>query len=111
MKRENIKVMTYSQLSPITSIKEKCSPLQPIVTRIGKVHSISEGGVLLKWAAQRSEGLITTTTSKPERAREYLDLFEVGKGNEVELSEKELEEIDEGGKECGVHKVYMEKYF
>lgn len=111
MKRENIVPMTYSQLSPITSIKDKAQLLHPILSKIAKKHAISEGGVLLKWAAQRSQGIITTTTAKPERAREYLDLFEVGKGADKILSDEDLKEIDDGGKAVGVHKVYMEPYF
>lgn len=111
MKRENIIPMTYAQLAPLTRIKDQSSALHPILTKIAKKHSISEGGVLLKWAAQRSEGIITTTTAKSERAREYVDLFETGKGAEDVLSEEELKEIDQGGKEVGVHKVYMKPYW
>jgi diketogulonate reductase-like aldo/keto reductase len=63
--------------------------------------------VLLRWALQRSEGIITTTTSKESRANELLDQLDSNNDAQLHLDEDELKQIDQAGKEHGYEKYYM----
>lgn len=112
-KDNHIKIACYSMLTPLTK-KDKLSndAINPVLTEIAKAKAgRNEGIVLLKWALQRCGGMIITTTNKEERAREYLEAFEKGKGAEDVLTEEELSRIDEAGKKTGEMKVYMEPYW
>lgn len=101
--------MTYSALAPFyKSALPEDGPLNKALTSIaGKNDKRTNASVLLRWALQRSEGIITTTTSKESRAKEYLDQVDSANDAELNLSEDELKQIDQAGKEHGVEKFYM----
>lgn len=86
-------------------------PLNKALTSIaGKNDKRTPANVLLRWALQRSEGIITTTTSKESRAKEYLDQLDTANDSQLALSEDELKQIDQAGKEHGPEKFYMTPY-
>lgn len=101
--------MTYSALAPFyKSALPEDGPLHKALTSIAEKKSKrTTASVLLRWALQRSGGIITTTTSKESRAKEYLDQLDTANDGELGLSEEELKQIDEAGKEHGVEKFYM----
>ncbi len=101
--------MTYSALAPFyKSALPEDGPLHKALTSIaGKNAKRTTANVLLRWALQRSEGIITTTTSKESRAKEYLDQLDSSNDKDLELSEEELKQIDQAGKEHGPEKFYM----
>ncbi|GAC94248.1 hypothetical protein PHSY_001819 [Pseudozyma hubeiensis SY62] len=108
-KKHGIVTMTYSALAPFyKSALPEDGPLNKALTSIaGKNDKRTIANVLLRWALQRSEGIITTTTSKESRAKEYLDQLDSSNDGQLELSEDELKQIDRAGEEHGVEKFYM----
>ena len=104
--------MTYGALTPFyKSALPEDGPLNKALTSIAKKNEKrTTAAVLLRWALQRSEGIITTTTSKESRAKEYLDQLDEGNDKDLKLSEEELKQIDEAGKEHGPEKFYMAPY-
>lgn len=108
-KKHGIVTMTYSALAPFyKSALPEDGPLNKALTSIaGKNDKRTPANVLLRWALQRSGGIITTTTNKESRAKEYLDQVDSGNDKELQLSEDELKQIDAAGKEHGPEKFYM----
>lgn len=108
-KKHGIVTMTYSALAPFyKSALPEDGPLYKALTSIaGKNDKRTTASVLLRWALQRSEGIITTTTSKESRAKEYLDQLDSANDKQLELTEEELKQIDQAGKEHGPEKFYM----
>lgn len=109
-KEHNITIAVYAGLSPLTSKNIPAdSPIRKAITTIAQAKpGRSEGGVLLLWARQKTNGIIVTTSSHPSaRLPEFLSLFK----SDDQLSEAELEQIDEAGKATGVHKGYMKPYW
>ena len=111
-KKHGIVIMTYSALAPFyKSALPEDGPLNKALTAIAeKNEKRTTANVLLRWALQRSEGIITTTTSKESRAKEYVYQLDTDNDKDLELTEEELKEIDEAGKEHGVEKFYMAPY-
>lgn len=101
--------MTYSALAPFyKNALPEDGPLHKALTSIASANTKrTTANVLLRWALQRSEGIITTTTSKESRAKEYLDQLDTANDAELHLSEQELQQIDQAGKEHGPEKFYM----
>ena len=101
--------MTYSALAPFyKSALPEDGPLHKALTSIAaKNAKRNPASVLLRWALQRSEGIITTTTSKESRAKEYLDQLDTANDAELALSADELKQIDQAGQEHGPEKFYM----
>ncbi|SNX87818.1 related to oxidoreductase, aldo/keto reductase family [Melanopsichium pennsylvanicum] len=108
-KKHGIVTMTYSALAPFyKDALPEDGPLSKALKEIAaKNHNRTEPSVLLRWALQRSEGIITTTTSKESRAKEYLDQMDTNNDAQLKLSEDELKQIDHAGKQHGVEKYYM----
>lgn len=108
-KKHGIVTMTYSALAPFyKSALPEDGPLHKALTSIAaKNDQRTTANVLLRWALQRSEGIITTTTSKESRAKEYLDQLDSNNDAQLQLSQDELQQIDAAGKEHGVEKFYM----
>ena len=88
-KRRNIRVVAYAPLSPIT--KRRGGPVDAAVNAAAKAHGKTTGQVLLRWSAHMGM-LAVTTTSKPARLRESLDVFS------FELTPAEVDAISEAGK-------------
>ncbi|TKY87520.1 hypothetical protein EX895_003534 [Sporisorium graminicola] len=108
-KKHGIVTMTYAALAPFykNAIPED-GPLHKALTSVASANAKrTTASVLLRWAFQRSEGIITTTTSKESRAKEYLDQLDTANDAELGLSEQELKQIDEAGKEHGPEKFYL----
>ncbi|CBQ71328.1 related to oxidoreductase, aldo/keto reductase family [Sporisorium reilianum SRZ2] len=108
-KKHNIVTMTYAALAPFyKNALPEGGPLHKALTSIAAANAKrTTASVLLRWALQRSEGIITTTTSKESRAKEYLDQVDSANDAELGLSEDELTQIDEAGKEHGAQKFYL----
>jgi len=88
-KEQGIKLECYGPLTPI--VRAAGGPVDSVLSKIAKTlgEGVTPGQVLLKWAQQVSEGVIVTTSSKPERLVEQLKAF-----TEVsELSKEQVEEI------------------
>ncbi|ORY75371.1 NADP-dependent oxidoreductase domain-containing protein [Leucosporidium creatinivorum] len=84
----NIVTEAYSSLYPITH--EKGGPLDKPLSKIAEKHSASEAGVLFAWA--RSKGAVIVTTSRQKsRLEDYLH------SGDLELSDKEIKQLDEAG--------------
>ncbi|KAJ1020300.1 hypothetical protein NDA18_005897 [Ustilago nuda] len=111
-KKHGIVTMTYSALAPFyKNALPEDGPLNKALTAIaGKNDKRTPANVLLRWALQRSEGIITTTTSKESRAKEYLDQLDTCNDSQLTLTEDELKQIDQAGKEHGAEKFYMAPY-
>ncbi|WVQ79068.1 hypothetical protein IAT38_001162 [Cryptococcus sp. DSM 104549] len=88
----NITLECYGPLSSIT--RAPGGPVDAPVARIAAAHGLEPSQVLLQWAAQKSGGVIVTTSSNVERQRVQLDAIVKG----GKLSEEEVEEIAEAGK-------------
>lgn len=103
--------MVYSPQGPM--VKESLSP--PLSTALESVAFAHSGqtsaSVLLRWAYQRSAGVVVTTSGKPQRLAEYLNTFAEDKAGKDELSEAELQKIDKAGAEHGTAKYWMGPYF
>lgn len=108
-KKHSITTMTYSALGPLyKDAMPESGPLHKALTQIAdKNEQRTPANVLLRWAFQRSGGIITTTTNKESRAKEYLDQIHGDNDKYLELSESELTLIDDAGREHGVEKYYM----
>ncbi|KAN0064819.1 hypothetical protein ACQY0O_001876 [Thecaphora frezii] len=73
----------------------------------GRNHST----VLLRYAYQRAEnGIIATTTSKEERAKQYLSILDSDNDPNLALSEGQLKQTDKAGKQRGFEKYYVPEY-
>lgn len=87
-KENNILVEAYGPLVPITKAKE--GPLIPLLEELTAKYKVSETQILLKWA--QSFGVVTvTTTSKVERMKDILGVFD------LELSKEDLQRITDVG--------------
>ncbi|ETS60389.1 hypothetical protein PaG_05593 [Moesziomyces aphidis] len=108
-KKHGIVTMTYAALAPFyKSTLPEDGPLHKALTAIAaKNDQRTTAAVLLRWALQRSEGIITTTTSKESRANELLDQLDSNNDAQLHLDEDELKQIDQAGKEHGYEKYYM----
>ncbi|PWY97914.1 Aldo/keto reductase [Testicularia cyperi] len=108
-KKHGIVTMTYSALAPFyKNALPEDGPLYKALSEIAAVNAKrTTASVLLRWASQRSEGIVTTTTSKQSRAREYLDQLDSDNDKHLALSESELQAIDNAGAQHGVEKFYM----
>lgn len=112
-KKHGIVTMTYSALAPFyKSALPENGPLHKALTSIAaKNNKRTPASVLLRWALQRSAGIITTTTSKESRAKDYLDQLDTANDAQLALSEDELKQIDQAGRDHGAEKFYMVNYF
>ncbi|WVQ94474.1 hypothetical protein IAU59_001553 [Kwoniella sp. CBS 9459] len=92
LKEHDIAIEAYGPLAPLT--RATGGPVDEVVKKIAKDHGIEESQVLLKWAEQKSGGVLVTTSSNVERQR--IQLEAVTKVSP--LSNDEIEKISEAGK-------------
>eukprot|EP00040_Diaphanoeca_grandis_P012528 m.63554 g.63554 ORF g.63554 m.63554 type:complete len:299 (+) comp23299_c0_seq1:119-1015(+) len=89
-KQHSMLVTAYAPLVPITQDVDVGGALHTTVNAIAAVHSKTPAQVLLRWNLQTGKGVLTTT-SKPARLREYLDVCK------FELTRDEVESITKAG--------------
>lgn len=82
MQQKDIKPAAYCPLSSL--FRFTGGAVDPVVAKIAARLSVSEGNVLLRWALQRGQGEVVTTSSKLERCKEQLKVFD------IELTEQEV---------------------
>ncbi|WVQ73845.1 hypothetical protein IAR50_003426 [Cryptococcus sp. DSM 104548] len=88
----NITIECFAPLTPLT--KAPGGPVDPVVSRIAAEKGYEPSQVLLNWAAQKSKGVVVTTSANEARQRTQLEAI----GEKGPLSEAEVEEISEAGK-------------
>ncbi|KAF3768516.1 hypothetical protein M406DRAFT_71512 [Cryphonectria parasitica EP155] len=89
MQSRGITVCAHHPLAPITA--GAGGPLDPVLDKISKAHSVSVTAVLLKWQIELEIVAITTTETE-ERLKEYLQAAQ------FELTDAEVQEISSVGK-------------
>ncbi|CAD6966106.1 unnamed protein product [Tilletia laevis] len=119
-KEKNIKIMTYSPLVPLTKnlLPEMPALKEALDKAVAAKSGRTQASVLLKYAHQMTnDGIIVTTSSKPERTAEYIDMFAaVGTGKdgtpgaEDLLSQAELDAITQAAAQYKPVKAWMEEY-
>jgi len=78
---------------PLASIVHKPNgPVDPVVSEIANRLGKSPAQVLLRWNCIKTKGVVVTTSSKIDRLKEYLGT------TEVDLSQEDVEKIDEAGR-------------
>ncbi|KAK4687767.1 hypothetical protein P7C73_g2350, partial [Tremellales sp. Uapishka_1] len=87
-----ITIEAYGPLTPL--IRSPGGPIDPIVKAIAAEKGITEGQVLLSWAAQVVDGVVVTTSANPGRMKEQLQAIEQG----PLLSPEQVNEITEKGR-------------
>ncbi|OCF34646.1 aldose reductase [Kwoniella heveanensis CBS 569] len=92
LKEHEIAIEAYGPLAPLT--RATGGPIDGIVKQIAKDRGIEESQVLLKWAEQKTGGVLVTTSSNVERQK--IQLEAVTKVSP--LSDDEVEQISEAGK-------------
>ncbi|OXM87035.1 2,5-diketo-D-gluconic acid reductase [Paenibacillus rigui] len=99
LKENSIAPIAYSSLAPLSTwrveegqggdvlaeIKEEC---QLVTNEIATKLKVSEARLLLRWGLQHGYGVLTKS-SKPERIRENLNLFD------FEIPEKDMERLNQ----------------
>jgi len=120
-KEKGIKIMTYSALVPLTRnlLPEMPALKEAIDNAVAAKPGRTQASVLLKYASQlTNDGIIVTTSSRPERTAEYLSMFAVDgsgvagvPGAEDRLSEGELEAITRAGAQYKVYKAWMDEWW
>lgn len=110
-KREEIVIMVYASLAPLTKLSDKSGPLLSVLDEIAaKESGWSRGVVLQKWASQAaatsSDAIIASTSNKKERLMEYLGTFTSRK-----LTSEEVDTIAKAGEKLEPSKVYMANFF
>ncbi|KAE8213287.1 hypothetical protein CF327_g3193 [Tilletia walkeri] len=120
-KEKGIKIMTYSPLVPLTRnlLPEMPKLKEAIDNAVAAKSGRTQTSVLLKYAHQMTnDGIIVTTSSKPERTAEYLSMFaseKTGKegtpGAEDLLSQAELDAITEAAGQYRSVKAWMEEWW
>ncbi|KAE8233415.1 hypothetical protein CF326_g1543 [Tilletia indica] len=120
-KEKGIKIMTYSPLVPLTRnlLPEMPKLKEAIDNAVAAKSGRTQTSVLLKYAHQMTnDGIIVTTSSKPERTAEYLSMFASEKsgqegtpGAEDLLSQAELDAITEAAGQYRSVKAWMEEWW
>jgi diketogulonate reductase-like aldo/keto reductase len=85
LQSKGIEVESFFGLAPLT--RGPGGPLDPVLERIAKKHSVDASAVLIKW--QLNQNVIPlTTTKKPERMKGYLAVpnFELSKEEQDEIT-------------------------
>ncbi|KAG8773587.1 hypothetical protein FRC12_002451 [Ceratobasidium sp. 428] len=95
--KHNITIESYGPLTPLIrhSGGPVDAPVRKIAARVGKgpeAAEVTEGQVLLKWAQQRTGGVIITTSSKLDRLLEQKASLDL-----PPLSNEELRSVEEEG--------------
>lgn len=108
-KKLGITTMTYSSLGPLT--KPELLPQHGHLAKaldqvVGAKPGRTPTSVLIHWALQTTQGIVTTTTTKLDRAKEYLSIA----AESDSLSDDEIALISQAGKQDGYKKIYMAKY-
>ncbi|KAL0242226.1 hypothetical protein I308_105855 [Cryptococcus tetragattii IND107] len=87
-----ITIQCYGPLTPLT--KAPGGPVDSVVKRIAQAKGYEDSQILLNWAAQKSEGVVVTTSANEHRQKLQLEAI-TQKG---ELTQDEVNEISEAGK-------------
>ena len=87
--QNGIRIAAYSPQAPL--VYKTGGPVDAVVESIAKDLSITPGQVLLKWAMQAGD-FIVTTSSKPDRIKEMLAVADL-----KDLSQAQFDEIAEAG--------------
>ncbi|PWY90934.1 ketoreductase [Aspergillus heteromorphus CBS 117.55] len=90
LREKGIRVTSYSALTPIT--RAPGGPVDGLVGELARKYGVSESEVLLRWAVQRGDVVVTTSSSE-ERLRGYQRVFD------LELTTEEVELLAEQGLE------------
>lgn len=96
-KKNNILIEAYGPLSPLFRIQKdgedvENHPLAPVLPELAEKYDKTDSQILLRYTLQK--GLLPiTTSSKPERQREALAVYD------FELDDKDVKLIDEKGSE------------
>ena len=100
-REKDIKTASYSPLTPLT--RAAGGPVDAKVKELAGKYGVSEGDVLLRWAVEKGD-VVITTSGREERLKEYLKVLEFG------LKEEEVREIERLG-EGKFHRVFWQKEF
>ncbi|KAL6764310.1 NADP-dependent oxidoreductase domain-containing protein [Haematococcus lacustris] len=78
-RHHGVVVSAYSPQAPLTlkEVPAGALPLRELLQRLAETHSVTPGQVLLRWSIQQGYVPITTTSS-PQRMREYLAAAQAG---------------------------------
>ncbi|KAE8540721.1 hypothetical protein D1P53_003085 [Cryptococcus gattii VGV] len=87
-----ITIQCYGPLTPLT--KAPGGPVDSVVKRIAQAKGYEDSQILLNWAAQKSEGVVVTTSANEHRQKLQLEAI-TQKGK---LTQDEVNEISEAGK-------------
>lgn len=99
---KGILVAAYTPLVSLTP-SEKGGPVDSVVANLSKKYGKSDSQVILKWVIAKGV-MPVTTSSKPERQIESLDL------DGFELTPEEVKEIDIAGAKKHVRKYWTAEY-
>ncbi|OXG09930.1 aldose reductase [Cryptococcus neoformans Tu401-1] len=97
-----ITIQCYGPLTPLT--KAPGGPVDPVVKKIAQAKGYEGSQVLLNWAAQKSQGVVVTTSANKDRQKLQLEAI-TQKG---ELTQEEVDEISEAGKKKFVRAFMQE---
>jgi len=100
-KRLGITLEAYGPLCPIVHAP-KDGPLDPVLHAIAEKHNTTADVVLLRWSIQKGY-VPVSTSSKEERLNHYLQVFSVS------LSDEEIRNIDEAGRQKPFRKFWADK--
>lgn len=100
-KEKSIATASYGPLTPVT--RAKGGPLDGLLSTLAKKYAVSEGDILLRWAIQRGD-VVISTSGKESRLNEYLRalLFK--------LTPKEVDEIAELGQQKHYRAFWQDKF-
>ncbi|KAG0148301.1 hypothetical protein CROQUDRAFT_654997 [Cronartium quercuum f. sp. fusiforme G11] len=101
MDKEGITLAAYGPQQPV--VKLAGGKADPILERLAKHHQLTTGQVLLKWAKAHG-AIVVTTSGKEERMKANLETV---LDNKEDLTDEEVKELDQAGKENGVQRVFM----
>lgn len=99
--KNGILVEAYSPLAPL--YKGRPGPLDDTLSELSAKYNKSEAQILLKWVAQKNV-LPVTTSSKEERIKSFLDIFD------FELTQDEVENITKLGSKKTVRQYWTPEY-
>ncbi|WWD16713.1 hypothetical protein CI109_101144 [Kwoniella shandongensis] len=91
-KENDITIQAYSPIAPL--FRSPGGPVNEVVATIARDKGVEDSQVLLAWAAQRTNGVVVTTSTN--RERQQIQLEAITKVSP--LSQEEVDQISEAGK-------------
>ncbi|CAF2379869.1 unnamed protein product [Rotaria sp. Silwood2] len=101
-KSNEIAIESYSPLGPISY--KPGGPVDDIVEKLSKKYNRSPAQILLKWNVIKGD-IIVTTSSKQERLKDFLQVFE----ENFQLNDEDIKAIDDAGAKLHFRKFWTEK--